>query len=114
MGQGLRCWSISFLLPSILYTTVHKSFETKKQKILPLLIPWDYIHKETLARSPWGHKVPDGQIIKARLKYLYFSYSIETTGFKLITSCPVELRAIKQVCDLQRDLQIISNIQHIT
>lgn len=59
MGQGL-----SFLLPSILYTTVHKSFETKK-KILPLLIPWDYIHKETLARSPWGHKVPDGQIIKA-------------------------------------------------
>lgn len=86
----------------------------KKKKILPLLIPWDYIHKETLARSPWGHKVPDGQIIKAWLKYLYFCYSIETTGFKLITSCPVELRAIKQICDLQRDVQIISNIQYIT
>jgi len=42
---------------------VHKSLE--KRQFSPLPIPWDYIHKETLARLPWGHKEPDGQIMKA-------------------------------------------------
>lgn len=38
-------------------------------QLSPLLIPWDYIHKETQARLPWGHKVPDGQIKSTMLLF---------------------------------------------
>ena len=57
-------------------------------QLSPLLIPWDYIHKETQARLPWGHKVPDGQI-KSTMLLSYYYYSIETTCLKLF--CDVKL-----------------------
>lgn len=41
-----------------------KNFTVDHLKVLPLLIPGDYIQKETLARLPWGHKVPNRQMIQ--------------------------------------------------